>query len=219
MLLHPLFAPVPDEQKRLLSMRSRIVTLKKGEVLAESGQTCYDLFMVVNGRLRVDRGEANGPQTATGHLVPMDLYCESLTGAYVLENTLVAALNSTVQVIPLATFQQVARRHPEVLVKFVELVHLRTQDLRVQLRRIHTQDSEVVIGRAMFELSGTTEDGTHVLSKRVTQVELANYAGVTREQVNKKMREFEAKGLIRRVDDGYELDEKFSHTNMLAMRD
>jgi CRP-like cAMP-binding protein len=127
-------------------------------------------------------------------------------------------LNSTVQAIPLVTLIGVSRKHPALIVNSIELVHRRAQDLRRQVRRINTQESEVVIGRALYELADEAPDGRRVLSKRVTQAELASYVGMSREQVNKKMRELEAKGLIRRTDDGYELDPAFSQTNILAER-
>lgn len=216
-MLHPLFAGLPEQDKALLSQRSRLITLRRGDVLIEAGQTSYEVYLVINGRLRVDRGEGIGTKSTTGFLNARDMYLETATGScYVLSHSLVASLNSTVQATPLPLLQALARRYPAVLLHAIDLIHERAQNLRTQLRRMTTQESEVVIGRALYELADEQRDGRRVLNKRVTQQELAAYVGMSREQVNKKMRELESKGLLRRVEDGYELDSAFAQTHMLA---
>lgn len=217
MLVHPLFNALPEDSRRTLTQQARMVTLKKGEILAEVGQRCSDVFVVSNGKIRLDSGDADMERAATGFLTSLDIYVEDITvDSYAMQSTLVAVLNSTVQLVPLGLFRAIGAQHPELFIRALELVSIRAQSLRMQLRRLTTQDAEVVIGRALYELSDEGPGGLRVLNKRITQTALASYVGMSREQVNKKMREFELKGLIRRVDDGYELDAVFAHTNLLA---
>lgn len=219
MFFHPLFQPLPDDVRRTLSQRSRMVTLKKGDVLAEAGQRCADVFLVSNGKVRVDSGDAGLPKATTGFLTAQDFFVEDVTAdSYVLQSSLTAVLHSTVQLLPLPLLRNACLQHPQVLLAAIDLVNQRVQDLRKQLRRLTTQESEVVIGRALYELSDEGPNGRRILSRRITQTALASYVGMSREQVNKKMRELELKGLIRRVEEGYELDPAFAHTNVLAER-
>lgn len=219
MIFHQLFQPLPEDVRRSLAQRRRIVTLKKGDVLAEAGQRCADVFLVSNGKIRIDSGDAGLPTATTGFLTSQEFFVEDVTvDAYVMQNTLTAVLHSTVQLLPLSAMRELCLRYPSVLLNSMDLVSERIQGLRKQLRRMTTQEAEVVIGRALYELSDEVAGGKRVLSKRITQTALASYVGMSREQVNKKMRELELKGLIRRVEDGYELDPAFAHTNVLAER-
>jgi CRP/FNR family transcriptional regulator, cyclic AMP receptor protein len=215
MLFHPVFRILDDSSRAALERRTRLLTLKKGETLVAAQQTCRDCYVVVSGKLRIDSGEDETKAT-TGFLNVLDIYVEELREPYfVAQNSLVAVLHTTVQAIPLDALRHSLETNPQLLLQSVDLVNSRVQSLRKQLRRLNTQEAEVVIGRALYELSDEGPGGSRIVNKRITQAALASYVGMSREQVNKKMRELEAKGLIRRVEDGFELDASFAHTRNL----
>jgi CRP/FNR family transcriptional regulator, cyclic AMP receptor protein len=219
MLLHPLFRDLPEDRRRELARVARMVMLKKGDVLVSANEVCRDVFLVLSGKLRVDTGGPDATNAATGFLVTNDIYTENFVDdTYTLQSTLVAVLNSTVQAFPLPTIAKLFRDYPNLLMQTFEVVNLRMQGLRKQLRRLANSPPEIVIGRALYELADADASGRRVLSKRITQGILANYVGMSREEVNRKMRELEQKGLIRRVEDGFELDSSFAQTNLLAQR-
>ena len=88
----------------------------------------------------------------------------------------------------------------------------RTAMLRKQLRRISSSSSEPLISRVLHELTQLAPiDGGY--DKRITQAVIASYSGLSREQVNKTMRDFESRGLVKKDGHAIHVPSEFASSD------
>ena len=108
---------------------------------------------------------------------------------------------------------RLCHKYPAITLELLELMTRRAALLRGQLRRIASSSSEKVVTRVLHELTQLAPAGTHGYDKRITQSIIASYSGLSREQVNKTIRNLESRGLIRKQDDGIEVPPSFQYTD------
>jgi hypothetical protein len=85
--------------------------------------------------------------------------------------------------------------------------------LRGQLRRISSLSAEVLVSRVLYELTQLAPTGSGGYDKRITQAVIASYSGLSREVVNKTMRDMENRGLVWRDEHGIHVPPDFASTD------
>lgn len=123
-------------------------------------------------------------------------------GPYQASATLIAALPSAVYFIPLPALIGLCRKYPSVTRGLLEIMLVRTATLRKQISRISSSSSERLVSRTLHELTQLAPVGAGGYDKRITQSVIASYAGLSREQVNKTMRDLELRGLVHKDEEG-----------------
>ena len=103
--------------------------------------------------------------------------------------------------------------HPEISLKLLEMAMKRLSAMRGQLRRISSLPSEDLVGRVLHQLSQLAPSTSGGYDKRITQAVIASYAGLSREVVNKAMRNMEDRGLVRRDEHGLHVSADFAATD------
>jgi transcriptional regulator with XRE-family HTH domain len=94
------------------------------------------------------------------------------------------------------------------------IAHKSARNLRLfrTIARLNTATVEQSIGRTLYELGIPGEGGSRVVDKRITQQDIADALGLSREQVNKVLKMLEQKGLVTREPVGYVLGQEFSQS-------
>ncbi len=179
----------------------------------ESGATAGNIYCVASGLLRVVVSDSAGNEEVTTDFVKRDeFFLASAFGEPPKGSgaSLVAALPSSVYVIPWQAFHRLCGNHPELLLGLVKTAVNQTVMLRKQLRRVSCSASEALISRALHELTLLAPAGNSGYDKRITQSVIASYTGLSREQVNKTMREFESRGLVQKDEAGVHVPPGFA---------
>lgn len=96
----------------------------------------------------------------------------------------------------MAGILRVVLKHPEILLALLKNGLKRKAMLRKHLRRVSCSASESLISRALNDLTQLAPAGVSGYDKRISQAVIASYTGLSREQVNKTMRDFEQRGLL-----------------------
>ena len=95
----------------------------------------------------------------------------------------------------------------------LELTVKRMTIIRSQLRRISSLTSETLVARVLYELTQLAPADTGGFDKRISQAVIASYAGLSREVVNKTMREMENRGLLWKDEHGIHVVADFASTD------
>lgn len=214
MFLHPLLSDLPGDEKTSLIQASKPVFVKKGEPVVQAGEVLEHMLLVATGVLRVETMGTDNVMSTTGFLGPHDVYLETIHGpALPAKSSVLAALNSSIHRVPLALLRTYLLKYPSFGLRLLQMALDDQQKLRKQLRRITAASPEAVVGRTLYELSAVAGAGPNTVDKRITQSAIAAYAGLSRERVNRTMRELETKGLIKRGNEGIVVDTSFSSTD------
>ena len=198
----PLFERMsPEEREELRGMMSQ-TTLRRGEVLFNEGDSGDRLYILLTGKVKLGHTSVDGRENLLAVLGP---------GEVVGELTLFDPGPRSTTATAVATTELLALEHNQ-LMGFIDSHPTLAKDmlraLAVRLRRTNIALADLVfsdvpgrVAKALLDLAerfgAPTEDGIHV-PHDLTQEELAQLVGASRETINKSLAEFVSRGWIRR---------------------
>ena len=197
----PLFAALDDDAAAALNAAMSTRSLVRGHVVFHEGDPGDRLFVVLDGKVKISRSAADGRENLLAVLGPGEMFGElSLFDPGPRTATATAVTDSR-----LASLDHIDLR-PLLLERPGVAVHL-LQALAQRLRRTNEAMADLVftdvpgrVAKALLDLSdkfGVEEDGGVRVRHDLTQEELAQLVGASRETVNKALSEFANRGWLR----------------------
>ncbi len=196
----PLFEGLDDESARALRREMSDVKLSRGEHLFLEGQDGDRLYVVLDGKIKLTRAAADGRENLWSVLGPGEMFGElSLFDPRPRTSTASAVTDATVAALAHDTLRSWLPGRPDVSMHML-------QALARRLRRANNVVADLVFtdvpGRVAKNLLDLAErfgeqdhDGLHV-HHDLTQEELAQLVGASRETVNKALADFAARGWL-----------------------
>ncbi len=175
--------------------------LPHGEVITRQGDAVTSLFLVTAGAVRLSAVTARGREVIVGLLGPGDVFGEVglLGGCSPVE----ARATGTAEVValPVETLRDMIVRHPATAEELLRLIAVRLHRTAGALRDALDGDLRTRLSRRLHDLArehgARGPDGVH-LGVPLTQEELAQMVGATREAVNRTLGSLAERGLLLR---------------------
>ena len=197
----PLFAGLEDEAATALSSAMGKLYLNKGDVLFHEGDSEDRLYIVVSGKIKLGRTGSAGRENLLAVLGPGQMFGELSVFDPGPRSTTATAVTAC----ELRTLE-----HDELipwLTDRPEVAQGLLSQLAGRLRRANDVVADLVfsdvpgrVAKQLLELAqrfgDKRDDGMHV-HHDLTQEELAQLVGASRETVNKALADFAARGWIR----------------------
>ncbi|MDR1237791.1 MAG: Crp/Fnr family transcriptional regulator [Propionibacteriaceae bacterium] len=197
----PLFAGIDDAELADLRAASSTIRLNRGDVLFHQGDIGDTFYIVASGKMKMGRRATDGRESLIAILGPGEMLGE-LTLFDPGPRTATAVAVSEVELSVLSHAQLIAeiQAHPRLA------IHL-LSSLATRLRRTDEVIGDLVfcdvpgrVARTILDLTERfgvkAERGSHVRHE-LTQEELAQLVGASRETVNKALSGFAGRGWIR----------------------
>jgi CRP-like cAMP-binding protein len=197
----PLFTALDDASAASLRSSMTAVKLSRGQVLFKEGDEGDRLFVVVDGKLKLGTTSNDGRENLLSILGPGDMFGElslfdpgprTATATAVVDSKLLALAHD--QVIGWVT------EHPQVSLQLLGRLAQRLRKANDVLSDLVFADVPGRVAKAIIELGqrfGTQKpDGLHVIHE-LTQEELAQLVGASRETVNKALADFATRGWVK----------------------
>ena len=197
----PLFAGLDDDGAEALSSAMGTLRLSKGEVLFREGDSEDRLYVVVSGKIKLGRSGSAGRENLLAILGPGQMFGElSVFDPGPRSSTATAVTTSEIRTLEHDELMAWLRDRPEVARGLLG-------QLAARLRRANDVVADLVfsdvpgrVAKQLLELArrfgDERDDGVHV-HHDLTQEELAQLVGASRETVNKALADFAARGWIR----------------------
>ena len=197
----PLFAGLDDDGAQALSSAMGTLRLSKGEVLFREGDTEDRLYVVVSGKIKLGRSGSAGRENLLAILGPGQMFGElSVFDPGPRSSTATAVTTSEIRTLEHDELMAWLQDRPEVARGLLG-------QLAARLRRANDVVADLVfsdvpgrVAKQLLELArrfgDERDDGIHV-HHDLTQEELAQLVGASRETVNKALADFAARGWIR----------------------
>jgi CRP/FNR family cyclic AMP-dependent transcriptional regulator len=165
--------------------------VKKGTVLFRKGDPGTTLYAISAGAVRISVPSKEGEGAIFNLLTKGDIFGEIalLDGGSRTADAVVIE-NSELMAIERRDFIPLLRDYPEVAVKMIEILCSRIRGTSEQVEDIVFLDVPNRLAKAMLQLSQRSKAGPRE-KIRVTQRELSQMIGVSRESVNKQLRNWE----------------------------
>ena len=197
----PLFKALDDEAATSLRKSMLLQELKKGQTLFQEGQTGDRLYLVKSGKVKLSHASGDGRESVFMVLGPGDMFGElSLFDPGPRTSTAIAVPDSEILGLGHSDLKPWLQDRPEVAQALL-------QALAHRLRRTSETMSDLVfadvpgrVAKALLELGEKfgSKSGTGLsVHHDLTQEELAQLVGASRETVNKALADFASRGWIR----------------------
>ena len=197
----PLFSGLDDEAADALRASLIECRLRRSEVLFREGDEGHQLYVVTDGKVKMGRTSADGRENLLAVLGPGQMFGElSLFDPGPRQSTVTAVTDCVMQSLTHDELLKWLTGRPEVAQGLLaQLAH--------RLRRANDVVADLVfsdvpgrVAKALLDLAARfgrpADDGIHV-HHDLTQEELAQLVGASRETVNKALADFAARGWIR----------------------
>ena len=197
----PLFSALDDEAALALQQSMVPQAVKEGHTLFQEGEPGDRLYVVTEGKIKLSHASGDGRESVLMVLGPGDMFGElSLFDPGPRTATAIAVTDSKVLGLGNTDLNPLLAGRPEVAQSLL-------QALAHRLRRTNETMSDLVfadvpgrVAKALLELGdkfGTkTADGMYV-HHDLTQEELAQLVGASRETVNKALADFASRGWLK----------------------
>jgi CRP-like cAMP-binding protein len=197
----PLFSGLDDEAAEALSASMSENRLRRGDVLFHEGDEGDRLYIVTDGKIKLGRTSADGRENLLAILGPGQMFGElSLFDPGPRSATVTAVTDCTMKSLSHDELGRWLNGRPEVARGLLA-------QLAGRLRRANDVVADLVfsdvpgrVAKALLDLSQrfgrTADDGVHV-HHDLTQEELAQLVGASRETVNKALADFASRGWLR----------------------
>lgn len=190
---------VSPELSQALFEASTLRKLVDGEMLYRRGDQSRELFGVSSGRLRLSITTADGSESLVGLYGPGTWFGEVTCFDERPRPTDVHAVGQTeVRVVPADKLRAILDRNP---IWYRDFARVLCNKLRLALAHIETTilPISVRVGLRVLDLAEAYRfgDANSPIEITLSQEELARMLGVTRQSVNKELREFERRGWVK----------------------
>ena len=196
----PLFSALSDEEAASLRASMTLVKVTKGHTLFKEGEEGDRLFVVLDGKLKLGKSSPDGRENLQEILGPGEMFGElSLFDPGPRTATATAITDAKLLMLPHEKVLDLITSQPAVSLELLRRLAQRLRDSRGEQSDLVFVDVPGRVAKAIIDLGErfgeTKDDGLHV-KHDLTQEELAQLVGASRETVNKALADFAARGWV-----------------------
>jgi len=195
---HPIFRDLGSEALDQLCRYAKHMSLKRGATICSKGDPGNSLFAVISGTVKISVSSPDGRNAILNLINAGDTFGEiAVLDGRPRSTDAIANTNCELFVIDRRDFMPFLRSQPELAMKFIELLCARLRWTSDQVEQVILQD---LPGRLASALLGLTEKRKLEPESRtiaITQQEISEMVGMTRESINKQLRVWASRNWVR----------------------
>lgn len=197
----PLFDALDEDTTRALRAAMVEVRLRRGEVLFSEGETGDRVYIIVDGKIKLGHTAPDGRETIIAVLGPGEMLGElSLFDPGPRAATASAIAPSRLLELRHDDLQTFLDGRPQLSTQLLQGLARRLRRTNAALADLVFSDVPGRVAKALLDLAGRfgerVDEGIRLVHD-LTQEELAQLVGASRETVNKALAEFGNRGWIR----------------------
>ena len=197
----PLFKALDDEASSALQAQMSRSRMERGDVLFREGDRGDTLYVIAEGKIKIGRTSPDGRENLVAILGPGEMFGElSLFDPGPRTATATAVTDATVIGLGHHDLQPWLTGRPEVAAQLLGALAQRLRRTNEAMADLVFSDVPGRVAKALLDLATKfgveAEDGLRV-THDLTQEELAQLVGASRETVNKALADFAGRGFLR----------------------
>jgi CRP/FNR family cyclic AMP-dependent transcriptional regulator len=195
---HPYFADLEPDAFDQLCRYAKHATMKRGATIASKGDPGTSLFAVISGTVKISVSSPDGRNAILNLIGPGEIFGEValLDG---LSRTADATANTNCElfIIDRRDFIPFVRSQPALAMKFIELLCTRLRWTSDQVEQVILQNLPGRLASALLRLTERHKAAQGGRTIAITQQEISEMVGMTRESINKQLRAWAARDWVR----------------------
>ncbi len=196
-----LFQGVDVADVEAISSEFEIMEVSRGQILFHEGEPGDSLYIVLSGKVKLGRRASDGRENLVAVMGPADQFGElSLFDPGPRTATAVVVTDGRVARLPKAALQKWVEERPRIAMQLLRVVARRLRRTNTMLADLIFVDVPGRVAKQLLQLAqrfGSVEGGQLRVTHDLTQEELAQLVGASRETVNKALADFAGRGWLR----------------------
>ena len=195
---HPIFSDLDPEAFDQLCRYAKLATLKRGATLFSKGDPGTSLFAVISGTVKISISSADGRSAILNLIGTGEVFGEvALLDGLARTADATATTNCEIFIIDRREFIPFVRSQPALAMKFIELLCTRLRWTSDQVEQVILQDLPGRLASALIRLTEKHHPAPVGRTIAITQQEISEMVGMTRESINKQLRAWEMRDWVR----------------------
>jgi CRP-like cAMP-binding protein len=195
---HPYFCDLDPEAFDQLCRYAKPATLKRGATICSKGDPGNSLFAVISGTVKISSTSADGRSAILNLIGAGEIFGEiAVLDGQARSADATANTNCEIFVIDRREFLPFVRSQPALAMKFIELLCTRLRWTSDQVEQIILQNLPGRLASALVRLTEKHKLEPKGRTIAVTQQEISEMVGMTRESINKQLRVWAARSWVR----------------------
>ncbi|HXH02636.1 MAG TPA: Crp/Fnr family transcriptional regulator [Candidatus Competibacteraceae bacterium] len=192
----PLFAGLSPDELALLASLGLVKTYPKNAVLINEGEHSDTLYVVLSGQVKVYAGDEDGKEVVLSFLGPGSHFGELA----ILDNaprsaSVMTMESSRLMLIARQEFLRCLNQHPELAIKLLQNLAQRIRHLTAKVKNLALHDVYGRVARTLTQLASEAGQNGQI-RQRLTQQNIADMVGASREMVSRILKELCVGGYI-----------------------
>ena len=195
---HPIFCDLDPEALDQLCRYAKHATLKRGAAIFSKGDAGNSLVAVIRGTVKISISSAEGRSAILNLIGPGEIFGEvALLDGLARTADATANSNCEIFVIDRREFLPFVRSQPALAMKFIELLCARLRWTSDQVEEVILQDLAGRLASALIRLTEKHKLAPGGRTIAITQQEISEMVGMTRESINKQLRAWATRNWVR----------------------
>ena len=196
----PVFADMDEEELKKIVQIALFRKYRKGMIIFMEGEPGDELYFVKEGRVKLSKMLADGREQILHFVQKGDVFAEILLfDGGTFPATAEMLEDGEIGMIRNADLEVLLEKHPTMSIKLLKLLSKRLRRAQQQIRDLALKDTYGRMASTLLKLEqeyGIEQQGVTMINFALSQQELANMIGSSRETVARILSDFKKQKLI-----------------------
>lgn len=191
-----LFADLSDDDLAAMSQLASVKTYPKNTIIITEGDSSDSLYGVLSGKVKVYLSDDEGKEIIINILTKGDYFGElALIDEAPRSASVMTSEETRLIAISKQSFEDCLAAHPSIALRVIKGLSARLRNLTENVKSLALMDVYGRVARTLLDLA-EEEDGKMVIRQRLTQRDIANMVGASREMVSRILKDLSIGGYI-----------------------
>ena len=192
----PFFTQLSDRELDVVRAVATEKSYPKNAVVLTEGEMGDSLYMIQSGKVKVFIGDEDGREIILKLLGPGDFFGEmSMIDKQPRSASVTTADACTFLVLTHSAFERCVEQAPRIAAMVMQILAQRVREADRKIGTLALMDVYGRVASTLLELAVYT-DGKLVVGEKLSQQDLANMVGASREMVNRILKDLSERGFI-----------------------
>ena len=196
-----LFQGVDPDDAEALGSQFEIFEAPRGTTLFHEGEPGDSLYIVLSGKVKLGRRSSDGRENLVAVMGPADQFGElSLFDPGPRTSTAIVVTDARIARLPKQALHKWVQDRPQIAMQLLRVIARRLRRTNTMLADLIFVDVPGRVAKQLLQLAqrfGSVDGGQLRVTHDLTQEELAQLVGASRETVNKALADFAQRGWLR----------------------
>ena len=183
------------EELRAISPHAQTRAFPRNAVVLNEGDRTDSLYIILEGRVRAFVSDPDGKEVALSTQSAGEYFGEMVLDEGPRSASIMTLEPCRFLVVTKSDFKDFLLKNPAFAVRLIEKLIHRVRSLTENVKSLALMDVYGRVARLLLELA-RERDGKLVISERLTQKEIANRVGASREMVSLILKDLETGGYV-----------------------